>query len=291
MPQGFETAHLCAHAGFADVVEPGSEKLEDHTADVRAAWQRPFKQRPHRLGHDVAVRVEIEAVELHAAGDVNFADMFKFDLGQQRPGVEAVVARVGVEVVQIKHQATATLAAQRVEEARFVHLGLGDVEVVDVVLKQKRRRHALLHFMDARHQHVQRAAVARQRQGDADVHRAPFVLRKMKGQMVAMPGEVKALPPALNLRQVRVVQRTRATDRQPDAVRDERALAAQADQGLDAGFVVQVTRPRAGAKVGPQDVGHDLDEVDIGAAGFDHASQRRLVGQAHTQWRQGLIFC
>ena len=196
-------------ARVADAVEPGAEQLEGDAAEVRAARQGPLEQRPDRIGNGVGVGVEIEAVELHAAGDVDLADMLELELGEHRRGVEAVVARVGVDVVQVEHQAAAALPAERVEEGRLVHLARRDVEVVDVVLEQERHRHALLHLADARHQQLDGFAVARQRQGDADVHQRVAVLGEMKGQVVAVPGKAEAAAPALDLLDMRRIERRR----------------------------------------------------------------------------------
>src|SRR5262245_20247126 len=98
--------------------------------------------------------VEVHSVELHATRHMNLADEAQVELAKQRVRVEPMIARIGVEIVQVEQQATAALATQRVEERGFVHFCARNVEVVDVVLEQERHGYAVDDRDDARNQEL-----------------------------------------------------------------------------------------------------------------------------------------
>jgi hypothetical protein len=176
--------------------------------------------------------------------------------------------------------------AERVEEGRLVHLARRDVEVVDVVLEQERHRHPLPHFAQARHQQLDRFAIARQRQGDADVHQRVAVLGEMESQVVAVPGKAEAAAPALDLLDMRRVERAGAADRQADAVGDDGPAAARLLERGPAGAIVDIARLGRAAEIGPEDVGNDLDVVELRPDDREQRRKRGLVRQAHAQFRQ-----
>ena len=232
--------------------------------------------------------VEIEAVELHAAGDVDLADVLELELGEQGTRIEAMVARVRVDVVQVEHEPAAAFAAERVEKGRFVHLAVRDVEVVDVVLEQEGHGHAPPHFADARHEQLDRLAVARQGQGDADVHQPFALLGEMESEVVAVPGKAETPTPALDLVDMAEVEDAGTADRQADAMRDEWPAAARPLEPGAARRIVDVARLGTMTEIGPEGVGNDLDVVEFIPCRFDQRRERDLVRQAHAQPRQRL---
>ena len=65
---------------------------------------------------------------------MQFDHRVQIELPQEGGGIELMVARIGVEIVQVKQQPTAAVADQRIEERRFAHLLIAEGHISDGVL-------------------------------------------------------------------------------------------------------------------------------------------------------------
>ena len=86
--------------------------------------------------------VEIEAVELEPAGDVDLDDAVEVEAVEEGLRIDAQVACVGMEIVQVEQQPASRRRRQRVEKAGLVERRFRELEIGDVVLDQERRGEA-----------------------------------------------------------------------------------------------------------------------------------------------------
>ena len=148
-PQIAHAAELAIEPFGAQFFEPRAEQLEDHAADVAAARQDLLEQGPDRFGRSTRVGVEIEAVELEPAGNVDLDDLVEVEAIEEGRRVDAQVARIGMEVVQVEQQPASRRRRQRVQKAGLVECRFRVLEIGDVVLDQERRGDPPLDVEDA----------------------------------------------------------------------------------------------------------------------------------------------
>src|SRR6266540_2769999 len=207
--------------------------------------------------------VEVPAVVLESPAEVKLNHALQFEPLEELRRVEPVVSAVHVQVVQVEEQVAAAQLAQLVQEVGLLQLRLRKVEVVNVVLEQKERRHASPHLCDASRQQLERLPVIRERHRYPDVQLAPVdVLGDVVRQVLAVPRELQPVVPPRELVELIEVEAVRSTNRETDPVRDHRPLPANALEERDRGRILDVPRLGARAEVGPDDVGNDLDEVE-----------------------------
>src|SRR5919205_1186303 len=96
---------LCADAVVSHQRVVRKVKLESNTAEVRRARNGIIKQLPNGLRTRPRVRISVHSGEVVATGNVNFDYRAEIHLVKKGESVEAMIAGVGIKVVQIEQQA------------------------------------------------------------------------------------------------------------------------------------------------------------------------------------------
>jgi len=81
---------------------------------------------------------------------------------QERGRAKAMIACIGVKIVQIKQQPTVTLANESVEKFWFGHVLIREVKIDDRILDKEWRRKARAQCSNPRCDHVQHLLIERQ---------------------------------------------------------------------------------------------------------------------------------
>jgi len=232
------------------------------------------------------MRIQIEAIEHHPARHMDFADVLQIELCEQRLGIKPVIAAVDVEIVQVQQQAAAAFIAKRIQERRLVHLSVWDLKIVNVVLEEKRHWNLLNNLGYAWDEQIQSFTIAGQRHGYAYIHLPALVFSHVIREMIAVPGELKPIPPPADLSDMVAVEIVSASDRKSNAMGYNGPRLLDLPEVCHSLLVVDIPRLFFWPQVRPQDVRHDLDKVEIVAGIFNKGPQRGLVGQAHAEFRK-----
>src|SRR6266545_6230372 len=197
IPDFARLAKLVAYTLFAEATVVRRFQLIRNAAKIGRRADHELEQLPDLCWALARVCVSVHPAKLFAACDMDLRHSGQIELGHKCVGVDAVIARVGVEIVEVEHERTSRSGGKRVEERRFAHVLLGNVHVVDVVFKQKRRADLALHIPDTFANHVQHIRIARRWQLQACVPLAvELVSDPGEAQVVTMPCEIIfAVPP------------------------------------------------------------------------------------------------
>jgi len=147
----------------------GLVNFQCHEAQRWCARDYQIEQFEDAFRACTAMRVRVPASEHLAAGDMDFKHPGQVKLIEISLAVPAEVDLVAHEVVQVEEDTRRCFFAQSVEELRFIHVGVGHVDINSAVLEKYRNVQTRNDSGDFRHQLAKRGRVERHRQADAGV--------------------------------------------------------------------------------------------------------------------------
>src|SRR6516225_3481840 len=149
-PDGASPLELSADALGTEGRKIRIMKLERDPFQIRRLRHDRLKQRPNRLGAGPGVGIGVHTGELASSSDMHLDDRIQIELAQKTGSVEAMIARIGVEIVQIKKQCAAAIADKGVEELRLSHVLVAKAQIGDRIFDQEWRGNAWAERLDSR---------------------------------------------------------------------------------------------------------------------------------------------
>ena len=189
---------------------------------TRRIAERALIQRPHVRRDRRAVRVDEAGAARVEAGQMDLGDHGGGHRGQVGVGVDAVVARIDVDVVDVDQQSAAGSRRDGDDEFVLGNRRFGKREIAGDVLHQNFAAQVILDLADARADVVERFAGVGQRQQVVvvpAVHAAP-------AQMFGHARRLDAIGQALQLGEVSQVEWVGRPERQAHAVQRKRVVCA-----------------------------------------------------------------